>query len=180
MERLTADDEYVVPADIGCQPSPSGSAETIIQTGESTFVIFHAISSKLSADGCYDNLDFALVECVGCCRTLFGYPNDEGLPEHPLYDKGLSEAVGVAEVLNSSWAAALGDQMDASTWRIRGQYDKSFQLPQVGKRLRHWRHFIFQFKENTLECIANELKVISVGKPYEDIMDEVSRRISDE
>jgi len=178
MERLTADDEYVVSVDIGCQPSPSGSAETIIQMERTTLVVFHAISSKLSADGCYDNLDFTLVECVGCCRTLFGYPNDEGLPEHPLYDKGLSEIPEVAEVINSSWAAALGDQMDASTWRIRGQYDKAFQMPQGGKRLRDWRHFIFQFKENTFECIADELRVISVGKPYEKIMDEVSRRIS--
>ena len=180
MEGLTADDEHVVSADIGCQPSFSGSAETIIQTGGKTLVVFHAISSKLSADGCYDNLDFALVECVGCCRTQFGYPNDEGLPEHPLYSQGLSEIPGVAEVVNSSWSATLGSQMDASARRIWGdQYFKAFKVPQGGERVFNWKHFIFTFKENTFECIADELKVISVGKPYENIMEEVSRRISD-
>jgi hypothetical protein len=37
-----------------------------------------------------------------CYIMKFGYPNDEALSGHPLYEKGLRR-YGLFEVLNSSW-----------------------------------------------------------------------------
>ena len=181
MDSREAVDEFVVSVDISCQPSFSGSAETVIQTENTTLVAFRAISSKLSVDGCYDALGFALVECVGCSRTQFGYPNDEGLVEHPLYNQGLSEALGIAEVLNSSWAKALENQMEASARRIRGDhYNEAYNVLEGETRTFNWKHFIFMFKENTFECIADSLKLHSVNQSYQEIMAEVNQRIADE
>ena len=143
-----------------------------MQTEASTLVAFRAISTKLSPESCLDGLGFALVECVECCRTQFGYPNDEGLPEHALYDQGLSEVEGgVVEVLNSFRVAAVEEQMTASARRIhKDRYRKSKGPP--------LRHFLFLFKDNTFECVCRDLKLLSVGKTYEQTMAEASQRIA--
>lgn len=173
--------EYVVSVDIGCQPSFSGSAETVLQTENLTLVVFRAISIELPMYGCYDNLGFAVVECVRCIRTQFGYPNDEGLPEHPLYNQGLSDAYGVAEVVNSSWATALAEQMTTTAERKFGNsYNKMYNLAEGEIRNYGWKHFIFQFKENTFECIADGLKLRSVGNSYQDTMDLVNQMVAEE
>lgn len=179
MDSPDAVDEYVVSVDIGCQPSPSWSAETIVQTEDLTLVVFRGISTKLSAKGFYDNLGFAVVECVRCSITKLGYPNDEGLPEHPLYSQGLTDADGIAEVSNSSWAATLGDQMTASAQRIFGdRYNKAYNLAEGEARIYGWKHFIFQFKENIFECIADSLKLHSVNLSFQEAMAFVHQQIN--
>ena len=179
MENPDAVDEYVVSVDIGCQPSPSWSAETIVQTEDLTLVVFRAIATKLSAKGFYDNLGFAVVECVRCSLTKFGYPNDEGLPEHSLYSHGLSDANAISEVVNSSWSAALGDQKTASARRIFGdRYNKAYNLAEGEVRIYGWKHFIFQFKENTFECIADSLKLHSVNLSFQEAMAFVHQQIN--
>ena len=156
-------DEYVIPYDIGCEPSPSGSAEVIIQSEAHTFVLFLAMNTGSVERGLDDLI--AVVECQNCSLTKFGYPNDEGVWEHPLFLKGLDRFSGVLEVINSSWKAALEEQMDTSARRIhRGNYHDLYDVPVGGKRQWKWKHFIFRFKENTFECIADSLKVNFVRK----------------
>jgi hypothetical protein len=172
-------DEYVVPVDIGCEPSPSGGGEIVIQAEESlVFLIFNAVSRGVSGEGYLDRRGVALVECVGCALTKFGYPNDDGRNEHVLWNKGLSECTGVCEVINSSWKAALEKQMDTSARRIWGaQYYKAYQVPEGGERQWEWRHFIVQFKENTFECVADSLKLTSMYKTFGEALADVYQRI---
>src|SRR5262245_49024078 len=66
------------PYDIGCEPSPSVPAETVIQDGWSTFVLFYAVSKAVDETGYLKDLRVAVVECQSCSMAKFGYPNDEG------------------------------------------------------------------------------------------------------
>src|SRR5262249_52239686 len=92
------------PYDIGCEPSPSVPAETVIQDGWSTFVLFHAVSKSVDETGHLRDLGVAVVECQGCSMTKFGYPNDEGRPEHPLYKFGMRDAESsILELIGSPW-----------------------------------------------------------------------------
>jgi hypothetical protein len=172
-------DEYVVPVDIGCKPSPSGGGEIVIQNEEGpVFLIFNAVSSQVSERGLLERLGVAVVECMGCALTKFGYPNDEGTNEHALWDKGLSECTGVCEVMNSSWKAALEQQMDTSARRIWGdQYHRAYEVPEGGERQWDWRHYIVLFKENTFECVADSLKLTSMHKTFREALADVYQRI---
>jgi hypothetical protein len=170
--------ELVSTYDIGCRPSPSGSGEVLIQDDTTSFVIFDAMSSTLSKNGGYESLGIAAVEIRDCHLTKYGYPNDEGLIEHPLYYKGLDSAPGVGEVHNSSWMAMLDEQMVTSAMRILGYPDrKAYAAVRASNSKVKLRHFIFTFKENTFECLAGELKVISVGRSFKETLYDVCRRI---
>jgi hypothetical protein len=137
---------------IGCEPSPSIPAETLLQDGMEAFLLFFAVSKEVSASGYLDDLGVAVLECVGCAATKFGYPNDEGLPEHPLYSLGLADAPSsVLEVVGSTWAKEVDDQLRESCIRIRGNVGA-----QGGGCL---RHFVVCLKERTFECLAQELVV---------------------
>jgi hypothetical protein len=93
------------PYDIGCEPSSSVPAETVIQDGWSTYVLFFAVSKSVDETGYLRDLGVAVVECQGCSMAKFGYPNDEGRPEHPLYKLGMHDAGSdILEVIASPWA----------------------------------------------------------------------------
>jgi hypothetical protein len=72
---------------------------------------------------------------------MFGSPNDEASPGHPLAQRGL-EPYSVAEVKNSSWIRAL-KHMNSAHPRHRPDASQSM------------RHFIFAFHDNTFECVAD-------------------------
>jgi hypothetical protein len=79
------------------------------------------------------------------CQILkFGYPNDEALPGHPLYAKGLRH-YNLFEVLDSTWIAALADQNLVA-----------FPNPRGEPRPDH--HFVITFHDSTFECIADHLE----------------------
>lgn len=147
----------VVEIDIGCQPSPSGSDEAILSNERRTLVMFAAIDTKKSSRGYLEDKGIAIVECVGCCQSRHGYPNDEGRQEHPLWGAGLKDACGVCEVLESSWVEQVSSQMKTSARRIWGRrYESAYKPTGQATSL---RHFIFTFKESTFECIAQGLSV---------------------
>jgi hypothetical protein len=70
--------------DIGCEPSPSVPAETLLQDGRKTYLLFFAVSKVVEESGYFEDLGVAVLDCKRCATAKFGYPNDEGLPEHPL------------------------------------------------------------------------------------------------
>lgn len=146
----------IQPYDIGCEPSPSVPAETVIQDGWKTYLLFFAVSKAVGPSGYLDDLGVAVLNCGGCVMAKFGYPNDEGLPEHPLYHCGMAGAVGsVLEVVDSAWSAEVDVQRVASARRIwagRGiapDWVKEFKS----------RHFIVTLKEKTFECLTSSIAV---------------------
>ncbi|MFM7204753.1 MAG: hypothetical protein ACKO6N_28610, partial [Myxococcota bacterium] len=96
--------QRLVAYSIGCQPSPSVPAETLLQDCCSTFLLFFAVAENVGSSGHLEDLGVVVLEAVGCVMTNFGYPNDEGLPEHPLYHLGLANGSPVKEVADSTWA----------------------------------------------------------------------------
>ncbi len=137
----------IIPFDIGCEPSPSVPAETLIADGWQTFLLFFAVSKLLDEAGHLKDLHVAVLECIDCETSKFGYPNDEGRPEHPLYDLGMANAESaVLEVVGSKWVEEVTDQTKRSAIRIWGSDHRlSGEQP---------RHFIILLKEVTFECIA--------------------------
>jgi hypothetical protein len=144
----------VIPFDIGCEPSPSASGEVLIASGWPTFLLFVARSKVVDETGYLKDLGIALVRRVDCQVAKLGYPNDEGLPEHPLYPSGIGDLeTNVLEVIDSTWAADIQRQRCDSFQRIwgpRGTY------AEVKHEL---RHFIITLKESTFECLASSLVV---------------------
>lgn len=142
--------------DIGCEPSPSVPAETLLQDGWKTFLLFFAVSKAVGSDGRLDDLGVAVVDCRDCASSKFGYPNDEGMPEHPLYPCGLAEAgSSILEVIESPWAMEVSEQMVASSRRIWGGRG----MGSGWSSERRLRHFIIVLKEVTFECLASSLVV---------------------
>ena len=146
----------VQPYDIGCEPAPSVPAETVIQDVWKTYLLFFAVSKVVGQSGYLEDLGVAVLGCDHCVMSKFGYPNDEGLAEHPLYRFGMAEvATSVLEVVDSAWAAEVDGQRVASARRIWGGRGIT---PDWMKDCKS-RHFIVTLKEKTFECLASSIAV---------------------
>ncbi|MGA4634901.1 hypothetical protein ACPA5B_13580 [Pseudomonas solani] len=149
--------QRLVPYDIGCEPSPSIPAEMLLQDSREAFLLFFATTRDITDSGYLGDLGVAVVECVGWETTKFGYPNDEGLPEHPLYSLGLGDESLVYEVVNSEWALEVGQQIKESAERIRDKVEFNRDPP---------RHFVVLLKEKTFECLARDIVVNHYAKDH--------------
>lgn len=84
------------------------------------------------------------IRFLRCWLAKFGYPNDEALPGHRLYKKGLLP-YGCYEVVNSEWIEEI----------LRAN---KVMFPQVKAFKPDARHFIFSFHDSTFECVANDVE----------------------
>lgn len=157
--QTAATTEAVVELDIGVVPEAAVSGAVVLQDEYATYLTFNAMSK--GADGKRHDSGTAVLTFKGCLLTKFGYPNDEALGGHPLYERGL-RCYGAFEVLNSSWAAAVAAQNRHSFPDTRDDY--------AG------RHFIFTFHDSTFECLAMELAVELSSDPYAQILARLSSR----
>jgi hypothetical protein len=160
--------------DMGCQPSPSISAETLLRYSNSTYLLFFAVSSSVNERGLLSDLGIAVLAVKNCVTLKMGYPNDEGLPEHQFYDYGLSKSP-VLEIINSPWIKEVLEQKHASARRILSDYS-AFKVSEE-KKLK--RHFIISFCENTFECIASSLIVECYCKTFEDAFTYVISKLNE-
>jgi len=147
---------HVQPIDIGCEPSPSVPAETLLADGFKTYLLFWAVSKEVGESGFLADHGVAVLDCQRCVACRFGYPNDEGMHEHPLWKSGIADSVSsVLEVRDSTWAREVEQQMQASASRIWGGrgIDSSWSRDLL------LRHFILALKEKTFECLGSGLAV---------------------
>jgi len=166
----------IQPFDIGCQPSPSVPAETLLQDGWATYLLFFAVSSEVDATGFLTDLRVAVLSAKNCVVTKFGYPNDEGLEEHPLFQFGMADCESsVLEAVESPWLEEMIRLKDASAKRI--------WTPR-GKRLQSVResglhHFILPLKEATFECIAASIEVERFCDTFDEATSYVFKKFSE-
>ena len=147
-----------------------------MQDGWSTFLLFFACSEAIGSSGYLDDKGVAVLECESCSVTKFGYPNDEGLPEHPLYSLGLANASSaILEVVGSPWASEVAGQQRASTDRIWG--GRGMTRPVSSSK--SGRHFVVLLKEQTFECIATELTVRLFAKDFAEAYLYVQQRFKE-
>ena len=168
-------DERVVELEAGCRPEAAVSGGLLVQSEDSAFFLFNAMSNGANQDGVHVPLGTAVMEFEGICTTLFGSPNDEGRPEHPLYRKGLGElGYAVCEVLNSQWARREAERGEATARRIWGSgYERAY-------RGHDWtlRHFLVTCHESTFECLAKRFTVTISQEPYGVIIRRVTERLA--
>lgn len=151
------------PYDIGCEPSPSVPAETLLRDGWKTYLLFFAVSKTAQETGHLKDLGVAIVECLNCSSAKMGYPNDEGLPEHSLWNHGLSDVeTSIVDVAGSQWLADIRDQKERSSQRIwDGRGMTRTPMTESDK------HIVVTLKEATFECIAEELTVVEYMRDYD-------------
>ena len=130
--------DQVIKLDVPWLPDPGHSYPHLFADDIGPTMVVYRTAESAPTDDKWAVLRFPL------CRIVkFGYPNDEALPGHPLYPKGLS-CYGLFEVLDSSWSKSLDEQNLVS-----------FPNPSPSRRSR--RHFIVMFHDSTLECIAESM-----------------------
>jgi hypothetical protein len=113
-------------------------------------------------DGTFKDAGWAVIECINCHVSQFGYPNDEALPGHPLSGKGLT-AYGIFEVINSNWVKQLTEQN-------RVAFPKTPDSKQ--------RHFIIVFHDSSFECIADRIEGRLSRNSFEGVAAEVFKQIT--
>ncbi len=155
-------EEYAVPLDIGFVPEAAVSGPLLLQTEWATFLTFNAM--RKLPDGIYHDAGHAIVEFEMCDQTRFGYPNDEALPGHPLYSRGLG-GYGIYEVMNSRWVRQIVEQNRVS-------------FPETPDSTQ--RHFIFTFHDSTFECVAQSLRADLSDKPYAEVFADIAKRVLDQ
>lgn len=167
-------EEKVVRLGVGCHPEAAISGAVLLQSECATFLLFNAMSDDKNSEGRYEDVGTAVMEFDGCSRTLFGGPNDEALPEHPLWKKGLSEiGYGIGEVLHSSWASDVMERARKSAERIWGDgFEKAYK-----NHVWATRHIIVTFHDSTFECLTKDFRLSIRKEAFGDILDELTSRI---
>jgi hypothetical protein len=131
--------DEVIKLDVPWLPTP-GTPDPHVWAGD----LGPTIVAHRTAEIAPSNEPLAVLRFPLCHIFKFGYPNDEALPGHPLYSKGLSY-YGLFEVLNSSWHKTLDEQNLVS-----------FPNPQPSPT--RSRHFVVTFHDSTFECIADRME----------------------
>ena len=159
------------PYELGCRPSPSVPAETVIADGWCTYLLFLAVSQDLDSNGKLTDMGVAVLRCDNCATSRFGYPNDEGFAEHPLYALCRNITSPAIQIDDSDWLRSTRDQMRGSAERIWGdQYKPTTTV---------LSHFLLPLKEATFECIAESLTVECYCDSYDAAFAHVKQRLAE-
>lgn len=141
----------VVRLDLGVVPSPTGSGELLLADEWSCRLVFITAATPTSG--------VAVATFKGCQQVLFGYPNDEAQPGHPLYPAG-GWSYGFYEVLGSDWAAGLQAQ-NRLVFPDSAPSDK--------------RHFLVACHEDLVEVLADNVEVGVSQRAFEAVALEALR-----
>jgi hypothetical protein len=150
--------ERVVPLDLGLVATPGAPYPVLLQNDWNAFLVFYLAAIDPSGDA------IGIVEWIGCTSTSFGYPNEEALSGHRLWDRGLSEVHWCGEVLNSSWIA----EMEIAN-RVHFMHDPA-----------NWatlRHFILPFQDSTFECAADDYLIETTNEPMNAVVSRLVLRL---
>ena len=133
--------ERVVSWDAGCRWDPN--------VPNAVLAISDAGRAALAVGAHFDdaNQDCVVFVWSGTRAAVMGSPNDEALPGHRLYQRGLSGLVWAGQVEQSEWIADLERQN-----RGHPQHDAA--------RFARLTHFILSLKEGTVEVVAEKVTVV--------------------
>ena len=112
-------------------------------TDESDNKYLDYIEGKSESEYNEDVDEFAVVRFIAPIHHTYGYPNDEGLRQHPLYAFGLERYA--FNVIEGSPTVAALSKKDASN------FDGDTEN---GLRIQHW---VVTFKDDTLEIVAESV-----------------------
>ncbi|MDO1451289.1 hypothetical protein Q0590_33755 [Rhodocytophaga aerolata] len=135
--------------------------------GDMNRLIFGFWATAPHTDGVWHPCGWALFYTKHCLQYKYGYPNDEASPMHPLTKYGF-DGYNISQVKYSDWIRQL---------EIQNQ-----QKWPATDFLNRYEHWIFPFKETTLEVIAEKLqwRLMSKEIAYKDIQQEMIDWINNE
>lgn len=160
MKPSTPEDneERAVPIDLGVVWATGGPMPILLHEGGTALLAFHLAPVDPSGDA------VGIIEWLHCSATTFGYPNEEAIAGHRLWDRGLSEIYSAAEVLNSSWIAG----MEVAN-RVHDLHDPA--------KFAALRHFVLQFQDDTFECVAEGYRVETSSGPLDAVATRLVARL---
>src|SRR6266446_8849259 len=162
--------ERVVALEAVSLPLPSSPRDEVVLHGDmNSFLIYSTFQASVGQLG-----KSALIECVRPSFCTFGYPNDEGIAEHRLYDKGLSDLLGFGEVKDSELVREYETMSRRSAHRIWS--GRGISLPENSKPAK--RHFIISLKENVFEAVCNELRLVGIFPDHLTALEEARAEIN--
>lgn len=144
--------EYADVLDLGVELDAGAPLPHVLADGHSVFVVFYLRASSRVHDGTTvavadpHGTDEAvgLIEFTGVHSVSFGGPNDEALHGHPLHGHGL-RPYAVHEVHGSRWITEAERINSVHPCHRPGWHDTL-------------RHFLITFHDETLECLAQDLR----------------------
>ena len=162
--------EHVVKLEDVKLPLPSfPSGEVVLHGDRCSFLLYstyHASDDRTAKS--------ILIECVGLSLSRFGYPNDEGLPEHRLFGRGLGKVTGFGEVMDSE----LLNEYESMSGRSRERIGQGRGYPPSNYIAPSKRHFIIAFKENVFEAVCRELSLVGVFPDHSAALSQATLKIS--
>ena len=115
----------------------------IVSSEERTLIGFYARGEGAEQT---DGDAVTVAELVGCTSVKFGFPNDEVLHGHRLYDAGLGY-YELYEVDNSAWLIELR--------AIAAVHEHAPEVP-----FENAHHYVLTFHDSTLEAIAHDVRLV--------------------
>jgi hypothetical protein len=148
----------VVELDLGVIPSPAGSGELLLADEWSCRLVFVPPGNVIGRPA-----RTAMATFQGCSQVVFGYPNDEAHPGHPLY---ADWSYGFYEVLDSDWPGRLEAQNRVAFPHSTPRWEK--------------RHFLVVCHEDLVEVLADDVGVEVFERPFEAVaLDALRRNLRD-
>jgi hypothetical protein len=146
---------HVVELDLGAIPSPAGSGELLLADEWSCRLVF--VPSGGGGLGAPPRTAMATFQ--GCLQVVFGYPNDEAHPGHPLYSNW---SYGFYEALGSDWR----DRLEAQNRVAFPDWTTPWQR----------RHFLVVCHESLVEVLAEDVRVEVFERRFADVAADALRR----
>ena len=163
----SSSDEKAVPVDLGIRWDAGAPLPHLFQSEYRTFLTFYLYEQDPDWNGAYSaSARIAIIEWRGCFGTMLGWPNDEALSGHRLWESGLKEVgyYGAAEVRNSSWIAEI-------------EKGNSVHPQHKPERFAALRHYILLFHDSTFECLAEGYTITKVFMPRSEVLLQLAHRL---
>lgn len=123
-------------------------------------LIFCFLAVEKRSDGLLYDCGLAIFRTELCLLQKYGYPNDEAIMCYPLFSSNIGfDGYSISKVTNSSWIKEL-ESLNKIRWPNTNFVDK-------------YDHWVFPFKETTLEIIASSMTWELTFKPYEAVKIEM-------
>ncbi len=155
--------EYADSLELEIRWNPGAPKPLIFSSGSHAFVLFYRNVPRAAHE------EGRFVPAVGAVEFLwvnsikFGGPSDETLSGHPLFGKGL-EYYAAHEVKNSRWIEEV-EKINSVHPQHRGGWRDSL------------RHYIFTFHDETLECLAEEIRAEQLECSYPEAAAQIAARL---
>lgn len=138
---------------------PESVTDPLVISG-SNKLIFCFLAVEKRADGFLHDCGLAVFKTELCLLHKYGYPNDEAVSCHPLFLSNVGfDGYTISKVINSAWVLEL-EACNKIKWPKTNFVDR-------------YEHWIFPFKETTLEVVAQNMTWELTSKSYKTIQMEM-------